>query len=310
MLVEANATVFAHGIVGGATTPLFPPGGFIWLLPLYVVGFIALNVYLLRRAGARWFSACAGAVYTFLLFWLVCFAIGVAVRFVSSEVLPGFGWPGERALLGAGWTLWPVFAFWNFVAILVLRQILLWELRSDLPEAPQKRRCFRLNAAVYLAALVPFLVTGAMMQGWTGGHVRAACDSNLREMGVAVALYALENDGRLPDGRSIEAVRDAVDPAYRRACPDLDSLATICPMGEIIERNPRPYEWDPAFAGASLGDLARERTWRWLIRCPYHEGTSLTVADLLRTAERLAAEDATRSSQRPPSALHQPAPAE
>lgn len=300
MLLGGNATAFAHGMVGGATTPLFPPGVFIWLLPCYGVIFIALNMHLLRRAGARRFGACLGATWTFLIFWLVCLAIGVAVRLVGFGLVPGFGVPGERAFLGAGWTLWPVFIFWNLVAILVLRRVLLWELRGDLPEERQRRACVRLNTAAYLAALVPFLVTGAMMQGWTGGHVTIACQANLREMGAALAVYAREHKGGLPEGNSFEAVRDAVQRAYSKAYPQAGPLPTVCPMGRIYERNPRSYEWSPAFAGASSAALKQRHDLEWVIRCPYHEGVSLTVGELLRLAGDPALDGGVQAPEKPP----------
>jgi len=80
--------------------------------------------------------------------------------------------------------------------------------------------------AILMALLLPTLAS-AREKGW-----RTACLSNLRQMGIAIHAYAIDNDGRIPYGPKAPPFTSAADLYPSTGAPtSLISLGTGAPVG-------------------------------------------------------------------------------
>ncbi|NCO38953.1 MAG: hypothetical protein COZ06_24980 [Armatimonadetes bacterium CG_4_10_14_3_um_filter_66_18] len=122
--------------------------------------------------------------------------------------------------------------------------------------------------------LLAVLLTAAAAVVWWGwgraAHERAcvaSCQSNLKQIALAVQMYASDNDGRLPPADHFLELSELVWPYTK------NRSVFYCPSGFREGRNIYEYAWNRHLSGksvASLGSLAKEPM--LFDRKPWHGG--------------------------------------
>ncbi len=289
--IVLHGEAYGHGLVMSPSTPMSPPAGYLWIAAVWAAVLIAANaLFIGRRQLDNWHGAIATSLLIVLTSALIFAAVGFVARILTLSLLPGPWWAHEP-FYGLGWSVPAlfVFCFWNAVGWLVLRGVVTRQvIRTYRLSCPDRRLAFRINAAIYLAGLVPFMLTGALAHGYAGGHLSIRCRSQLAELGQALLDYVGEHDNRLPPGTNMQEV-------FVDIRPYLDSKSTgdaepihVCPLCAAFERHPKPYLWNGQLAGISIEELRNLDAPVPVITCAhdphnrYHKGTVLTTEDLLR----------------------------
>lgn len=273
-----------------------PPSGFLWVAAVWVVALVIANAAFLTRYGLdTWPRAIMAGIETALMFALLVAGIALALSNLTTGPLPVPWWGGEPCY-GIGWNGASIgaFCFWNVICLLLLRRSARVHVADDYRLLlPDRRRLLRLNTIVYLAGLVPFVLSGALLHGWTGGHLYAACLSRLLGLGDAIVQYADEHGNRLPSGTDMQAVSAELVPYMRPDGPSYGARRdgpSVCPARAIFERHPRLYIWNASVSGKSLEELRALPGETPVISCDFGEPMGaehswrLTVRDLLQRA--------------------------
>jgi hypothetical protein len=150
------------------------------------------------------------------------------------------------------------------------------------------------NIALYLILLTPFIFSGALSHGWAGGYVNEGCRERLTAIERAVAEYAQNHKGTLPEASSIEELMPRIQPylhteQVRYLCP-----LTVCPLGAAYERNPKSYVWNRRFSGVGAASVPEypDKETDFLLTCPYHWRTALMAnRDFIEEIQRAAKQD-------------------
>jgi len=126
---------------------------------------------------------------------------------------------------------------------------------------------FTLIELLVVIAIIGVLA-GLTMPALSSAKARAGsirCLSNLRQIGIALRLYADENEGRLP--RLATASQPGLTNAAGAVMPRLLAPATSpelfrCPQDRqgVFQQTGSSYEWNPALNGRLLHRLNREDT--------------------------------------------------
>jgi hypothetical protein len=287
LLALIGRQVCAHGLVASPSTPMSPPAGFLWVPPAWAAVLILANAaYLRRRRIAGWGEAILAGAAVAALFGLILLAVGLVLRIVTNDLLPAPWW-GSRACYGLGWSggALVLFGVWNGIGLLILRSVVTRQIaRSYRLSDPDRRLVQKMNAAVYLVALLPFLFAGALVHGWAGGHLHIGCRARIADLGHGLLEYALAHDGRLPEGETMDEVLVQIRPHLDPRVRERGEPIHVCPVCAIYDRDPDTYAWNASMAGRELSELADLRKSEPLVSCacPYHRGAALTVGDIVR----------------------------
>ena len=131
----------------------------------------------------------------------------------------------------------------------------------------------RINTAVYLAGLLPFVLSGALIHGWTGGHLTTTCFfGRLYGLEEAVLEYADEHGGRLPAGANMEEVRAELEPYLHSGSGGFSGHGDgpcVCPARAVFERHPSLYVWNAGLSGRSLQELKDMPSKTPLVSCDF-----------------------------------------
>ena len=285
-----SSTAYAHGLAVYASTPVTPPKGWYWIPILFVAGTIIWDWYALGKTVPL--RRLIWREVLFLgVFALVFFVIGFGCANANTAPPPGLGLP-HRAfhgmpLLRGG----IVFLFFNALGLTLFlgaKKLLCVSLRPSDADAWKKLR--RAGATAYMLAMVPYMLANAMTHGWAGGYVNRTCLNNMAEIGYGLVRYAEQNDGKLPEAESTEAVMQAIEPHFDEGSKCSREPSGICPVEEVYKRHPRPYEWNPSFSGVMLIELEEGDSNEPVLRCTtahtFGESPAIYAKDLLKK-ERL-----------------------
>lgn len=289
--IVVHGEAYGHGLVMYPSTPVSPPAGYLWIAAVWAAVLIAANALFIRRRQLdKWHGAIATSLLIALTFALLFVAVGFVATILTNGFLPGPWW-GYEPFYGLGWSV-PVlfvFCFWNAVGWLLLRGVVASQVvRTYRLLYPDKRLAFRINAAIYLGGLVPFMLTGALAHGWAGGHLDIGCRSHLAELGQALLDFAGEHDNRLPPGTNMQDVFVDIRPYLgSRSTRDVAPVY-VCPVCAAFELHPKPYLWNAQLAGRSIEELRNLDAPVPVITCAcgphsrYHQGCVLTTENILR----------------------------
>lgn len=137
------------------------------------------------------------------------------------------------------------------------------------------------NLLVYLLCLTPFIMRGAFAHGLAPWM---SCNRHLGwEIGSYMLAYTRVHHGQLPTGRSIEAVIDQLRP-YSDGMPEWEEgeKPVVCPAGQWLDRNPRPYQWNARYAGTTIAALRKLPKPVMLVTCPYHPTRFISSTGLVK----------------------------
>jgi hypothetical protein len=107
--------------------------------------------------------------------------------------------------------------------------------------------------------LTPYIVTGAWIHGWGGGHVTRGCQNQIGDLHYALVMYALDHDNRLPVAKDYAELYPQIEPYM----VSLDNKwhwhdrNGFCMIGEAFERSPKPFIWNVELSGKEVfqGDV-------------------------------------------------------
>jgi prepilin-type N-terminal cleavage/methylation domain-containing protein/prepilin-type processing-associated H-X9-DG protein len=124
----------------------------------------------------------------------------------------------------------------------------------------RNRRGFTLAELMVVTTIISSL--GAATGGWIGVQDQAkqtACASNLSQIGKAVQMFAMDNDGRLPNARFFPDLKGpANDPRDIRNIlkPYVVSTLFVCPGApEQLRKFGISYVWNDLVSNADLDTL-------------------------------------------------------
>jgi hypothetical protein len=284
----------AHGLVAYASTPIAPPSGYLWVAACWVALLVAVNAVFVKRRGLdNWPRAIGIAFGTAFMFAVVVIGIGLVGNLFLSG-LTGAPFPGFPPFYGIAWSMGSVivFCFWNLVGVVLLGRAVRIHIADEYGLGdPDRRRLFRVNALVYAVGLLPFLVSGALTHGWTGGHVSTECYfGRMYKIGEAILDYSDAHDGHLPPGADMAQVRVELMPYLHTAADGREEgpdYPFVCPARAALERHPRLYTWHADMSGKSLDELRALPGKTPIVSCDFRgplgiDHDALTVEVLLR----------------------------
>lgn len=257
--ILSQEQVFAHSFAYYASTPVTPPGEFLWWWPIAVF-FLVLGVYVPLRMSLKWsrrFSAGISVLWV-VVFSAIFYWIGTFAATSSTAPPPGLGppcgtyWGRSFSEIGA------IFLFWNGLGLLIFSAgpaYLLFKKRKEIEKG--KRRAFWAWIVVmpvcFLIGLSPYIATGAWVHGWGGGYVMSSCRDQLGDLHFALVMYALEHDNKLPVAKDFEELYPQIQPylpQYEYRNPWKDS--NVCVIGKAFDRDPQPFVWNASLSGKEI----------------------------------------------------------
>jgi len=262
----------AHGFALYVSTPLTPPRELIWWFPFALTLIIAGIFLIMRRLLGRSWPATVGlSVLAAILFATSFLMFGLFAASVHTGPPPGLGLPC-RTFWGMGWrSVGWLFVRWNIYGYLFLLGSLYICGGISRTKAHFKQ-LVKWTAALYMAGIIPYIVTGALVHGWGGFYVHMGCERRLEILNVALLEYVEQHCGQLPVAGNMESLLKELKPyldedRIRRLDPIL-----VCPEGKAYERNPKGYKWNSKFSGVRLRDIDPEQLSLNTapISCPYH----------------------------------------
>jgi hypothetical protein len=224
-----------------------------------------------RVPGRRWPRALGLAVFAVALFGVAFVLVGVFAAGFSTAPPPGLGCP-YPTFWGLGWhDVGGLFVKWNLLglAFLLAALFLCSGVRRSFGRLGRMALC---AAPFYVAALTPYLWTGALVHGWGGGYVLGECERRLTALNAAVLDYAKDHGDRLPDVEDLDALFAAVGDYLDEDAVRFAGPPDVCPLGRAYDRRPERYVWDRAAAGMKIRDaVARAlEEHQFPVSCPYH----------------------------------------
>lgn len=272
LLCALTEVAAGHGFARYLSTPITPPEEFRWWFPISVAILLCGTFVVMWRVLKRpWLTAIRLSVYTIALFAVSYFIVGHIAATMTTAPPPGLGFP-HPTFWGMGWTevgwlflRWNVYGYGFFLGALFLCS----GVRRTRERFIRPALC---ALVLYVAALPPYVVTGALAHGWAGGYVRGGCDRRLRILNEALVECARSHGGRLPavDGMDdlLRELKPFLSEDRIRYVPPVD----VCPTGSAYERQPERYGWDRSFSGIDLRDVGRDPSLKEkaAISCPYH----------------------------------------
>ena len=284
--VAISSFAHAHGLAVYASTPVTPPKGWYWIPILFVAGTIIWDWYALGKT-----VPLRRLIWREVLFLgafaLVFFVIGFGCANANTAPPPGLGLP-HRAFYGMSLLRGGiVFLFFNALGLALFlgaKKLLCVSLRLSDADAWKKLR--QAGATAYMLAMVPYMLANTMTHGWAGGYVNRTCLHNVAEIGYGLVRYAEQHDGKLPEAGSTEAVMRAIEPYIGDGSECSWRTSGICPVEDVYERHPRPYEWNPSFSGVTLIELEEVNSNEPILRCTtahtFGESPEIYAKDLLK----------------------------
>ena len=267
LLLGIPSFAHAHAIAVYVSTPVTPPRGWLWVPVVFVIGIIILD-YAVLRNNVQMRRLAWRALALLGIFFFIFFAIGSCAANRHTGPPPGLG-PPHKAFYGFSWErVGGLFVFWNLIGLAFLLSAKSF-LYRQLGILRSRRAPVLLlgNAGAYALALVPFILSNALTHGWTGSYVQMECRNRLNAMGAGLVRYADAHDGCLPDADTTEEVMRAIEPYLPSGVKEWDERIDVCPAEEAYSRNPRPYDWNATFAGASLDQSTEPDASIPVLRC-------------------------------------------
>jgi hypothetical protein len=167
-------------------------------------------------------------------------------------------------------------------------------------------RILCLSSLAYVAALLPYVVTGAYAHGWAGSYVIRGCTTHRALLVAAAARFAQAHDGRLPKADSMEKVLEQLLPYLELPEHVKSHELPYCPVGAMYARNPKPFNWNPDISDRSISELRLLQTPPPVFTCEYekmgwHFDGSGFIPSIVKVADQLPKLDS--STPRKPSRL-------
>jgi hypothetical protein len=220
-----------------------------------------------------------GGAGAFFVIWNL---VGLLVLLCASgSVL--IGWVcGGRAMFGvliAFWASMVAIAMVGVFGALCLVPVLVFILLR-LRSFPQNRRrscrfVVAVNLLLYVGGILPYVASGALGHGSPGTHVFRGCEQRMSIIGKALAAYAIDHDGTLPEAASIEELMLQIQPYVEPERTRYGFPVTVCPLEGAYERHAKPYEWNRRYSGAPATSVPSwpDAEADYLLRCPHHKET-------------------------------------
>ncbi len=269
---------YAHGIAKYISTPITPPAEFIWWLPvslllLFVFCFILIHKYFLFG----WKKSFLCSIAIIPLFAISFFLFGLFASSITTAPLPGLGGPCPT-FWGIGWREGGfLFLRWNIYGFLFL--FLSSLLITNSWKNKTKLKYGIALFLVYSMCLLPYIITGALLHGWTGYYAHSACDRRIKVLTQALIAYMEDNNGQIPDVYDFQEISGIIKVYITyESLPYKTFPLEVCPVGGVYERNPQQYEWNEYFTGKSFQsfDLTDDA---FILNgspfiCPYHNSAA------------------------------------
>ncbi len=139
------------------------------------------------------------------------------------------------------------------------------------------------TAVAYAVCITPFICTGALTHGLSGGYVTMECSRRLENLDCCLTRYAIAHDDRLPTATTIQELMQKLQPFVVEDRNGFAGSIFTCPLGAAFEKDPKPYTWNSRFSGMSLEDAqSPAASDNDAFMCPYHDSTSQLWIDIAR----------------------------
>ncbi len=260
LVILQPQTVWAHAFGYFASTPITPPGEFLWWWPISML-LLVIGTYLPLRHSLKWsrlFSIFAAFIWV-VLFTIGFFWFGNAAANSSTAPPSGLGMP-----CGAFWgrtfaQVGSIFVGWNLLGlVLFLVGPGFFLLRTGRTVEKGHRLSYWLWGisvpASFAIGLTPFIVTGAWVHGWGGGYVTGRCQDQLGDIHVALVKYALDHNNHLPVAKDYAELYPQIEPYFDESLKSRGWRGTtdVCVIGKAWDRTPKSFVWDAALSGKEI----------------------------------------------------------
>ncbi len=261
----------AHGFVIHVSTPITPPAGLVWLVPVSLAA-VALSVLLAFRILrlATWLESVLVSVSAALVFGLAFVFVGTIGASCFIGPLPALGPPlGVYWRFRTGW-LESLFVIWNGIGVGVLLGVVFLVGRLWLPARREvRRKTLAFPVATYLLLLVPFLLTGSLAHGWAGGYVMMAGEQQLLDINRACLRYAMEHGGKLPVASTVDDLLPQIERYLKQPKPRDGNPIQVHPAAWAFEKDPKPFVWKAQLSGQKAPKLPIADEEKMPVTCPY-----------------------------------------